>query len=84
VDEITSGLPDDSREPDEREVERRMRDPRGRVKAAHAIVSTTLGLAEKLATDSQKSGRFYARFGITEELIRRGVPVLEDPLGPER
>ena len=34
VDEITSGLPDDSREEDERQEERRLRDLRGRVRAA--------------------------------------------------
>jgi hypothetical protein len=41
--EITSGLPDDSREADERAAERRLRNLRGRVKAARAAISTTLG-----------------------------------------
>jgi hypothetical protein len=38
--EITSGLADDSREPDERAAEQRLRDPRGRMKAARATIST--------------------------------------------
>ncbi len=71
--EITSGLPDDSREVDERAAERRLRDLRGRVKAARAVVSRTPGLAETLARDWQKAARFYARFGITEEMPLHGV-----------
>jgi len=71
--EITSGLPDDSREAEEKEAERHLRDLRGRVKAARAVVSTTLGLAETLARDWQKATRFYARFEITKEQFRRGV-----------
>jgi len=71
--EITSGLPDDSKEADERAVEQRLRDLRGRVKAARAVVSTTPRLAETLAADWQKATRFYARFGITEAMFRHGV-----------
>ncbi len=71
--EITSGLPDDSREADERAAERRVRDLRGRVKAARAVVATTPGLAETLARDWQKAARFYARFGISETQFRHGV-----------
>jgi len=71
--EITSGLPDDSREADERAAERRLRDLRGRVKAARAIVAATPGLAETLTSDWQKAARFYARLGITEALCRYGV-----------
>ena len=41
--EITSGLPDDSREADERAAERTLRDLRGRVKAARAVIATTPG-----------------------------------------
>jgi len=78
--EITSGLPDDSREEDEREVERRLRDLRGRVKRARAVVSTTPGLAETLQRDRQMAARFYARFGVTEEHFRHGVPVVEREL----
>jgi hypothetical protein len=72
--EITSGLPDDSREADERAAERRLRDLRGRVKAARAASSATPGLAETLAADWQKAAHFYARFGITERMIQCGVP----------
>jgi hypothetical protein len=66
--EITSGLPDDSREADERAAERALRDLRGRVKAARAVVSMTPVLAETLQRDWQRAARFYARFGITEEI----------------
>ena len=84
--EITSGLPDDSREADERAAERRLRDLRGRVKAARALVATTPGLAETLQRDWQKAARFYARFEITETRFRHGVqspdsPSEGDPLG---
>jgi len=41
--DITSGLPDDSREADERVAERRLRELRGRVKAARAAISATPG-----------------------------------------
>ena len=68
--EITSGLPDDSREEDERQEERRLRDLRGRVKVARAVVATTPGLAETLAGDWRKAERFYARYGVTEEMFR--------------
>jgi hypothetical protein len=74
--ETTSGLPDDSREADESDVARQLRELRARVKAARAIVSTTPGLAEELSGDWQKAARFYARFGITEGLVRFGVPGL--------
>ena len=56
--ETTSGLPDDSREEDEKEGERRLRDLRGRVKTARAVVARTPGLAETLAGDWWKAGRF--------------------------
>ena len=53
--EITSGLSDDSREAEERAAERRLRDLRGRVRAARADVSRTPGLEEILASDGQKA-----------------------------
>lgn len=70
--EITGGLPDDSREEDERQEERRLRDLRGRVKHARAVVVTTPGLAEILASDWQRASGFYARFGIAEKMFRHG------------
>ena len=76
--EITSDLPDDSREEDERAAERRLRDLRGRVKVARAVVSKTPGLAEILARDWRKAAGFYARFGITEKTFREGVQYLMD------
>jgi len=72
--DITSGLPDDSRETAEKEVERRLRDLRGRVKAARAIVSSTPGLAEVIASNWRRAARFYTRNGITEKMFRHGVP----------
>jgi hypothetical protein len=73
--EITSGLPDDSLEEDERQEERRIRDLRGRVKRARAAVASTPGLAEILASDWRKAARFYARIGITESQFRLGADV---------
>jgi hypothetical protein len=77
--EITSGLPDDSREADEKQMERRLRDLRARVKFARAVVSRTPGLREILATDWKKAARFYARFGLAEAQFRRGVAPSECP-----
>ncbi len=71
--ETTSGLPDDSREADAKEVERRLRDLRGRVKRARALVATTAGLAETLARGWKEAARFYARHGITEGWFRNRV-----------
>jgi len=71
--EITSGLPDDSREADERTMARRLHDLRGRVKTARALVSTTPGLAATLKFHWRKAALFYARFGITESTFRYGV-----------
>ena len=71
--ETTSGLANDSREEDEQQI----RDLRGRVKAARAVVSKTPGLAENLAKDWQKAARFYARFGVTDAMFQNGVPVGE-------
>ncbi len=71
--EITSGLPDDSREEDERAEARRVRDLRGRVNAARAVVSGTPGLADQLAADWRRAACFHARFGITEHMFRNGV-----------
>jgi hypothetical protein len=68
--EITSGLPDDSREADERAAERRLRELRGRVKDARALMARTPGLAEMLQSDWNRAARFYARFGITEGVFR--------------
>ncbi|MGA8664799.1 MAG: hypothetical protein WB809_07030 [Thermoplasmata archaeon] len=71
--DITSGLPDDSREADERAEARQLRDLRARVKAARAVVATHPGMAEVLASDWRKAAWFYARFGITEEEFRSGA-----------
>jgi hypothetical protein len=70
-------LPDDSREADEKQVERQLRDLRARVKAARAVVATAPGLAEMLVRNWRAAARFYARFGVTESQFCRGVPVPE-------
>jgi len=49
--EIMSGRQDESREAGKRVAGRRLRDLRGRVKAARAVVSTTPGLADTLVRD---------------------------------
>jgi hypothetical protein len=72
--EITSGLPDDSREEDERATERLCRSLRGRVKRARAVVASTPGLAGALAKDWKKGARFYTQFGLTDAMFRYGVP----------
>ena len=71
--EITSGLPDDCREADERAETRRLRALRDRVKHARALVATTPGLSEILRADWKRAAGFYARFGITETAFRNGV-----------
>jgi hypothetical protein len=71
--EITSGLPDDSREADERAAARSLRDVRARVKAARALVTATPGLCDTLSRDWRRAARFYARFGISEAQFRHGV-----------
>jgi hypothetical protein len=68
----TSGLPDDSREEDERAEERRLHALRERVERARAAVSMTPGLAETLVTDWRKAAHFYTKHGITESLFRQG------------
>jgi len=71
--EITSGLPDDSREADERAAERRLRELGARVKAARAIVVATPGLAETLQRDWRKAARFYQRLDVTMAQLWQGV-----------
>ena len=70
--ETTSGLPDDSRDEDERWEERQLRDLRGRVKAARAAISAAPGAGEVLRQDRVKAAWFYARFGITEVISGMG------------
>ena len=90
--EITSGVPDDSREEDEREEARRLRDLRGRVKRARAVVATTPGLAKMLAGDRQGPARFYAKSGINEVMLWDEIPTesasssdgLVTPVGRDR
>jgi hypothetical protein len=71
--ETTSGLPDDSREADERNAARRLRELRSRVKAARAAISAAPGSGALLRADWVKAAWFYSRFGITEAMFRHGV-----------
>jgi hypothetical protein len=83
VHEITSGLADDSQVADEKQMERRLRDLRARVKLARAVVSRTPDLAEVLAADWKRAARFYTHFGVTETQFRNGVPSDGDHYGSE-
>lgn len=81
--DVTSGLPDDSREADERAAERQLRDLRGRVKVARTVVAREPRLKELLTRDDPNGARFCAQFGITSELLRSGAPgPIEDQSGP--
>jgi len=86
--DITSGLPDDSRDADEQVAARHLADLRGRVKRARAVIATTPGLGEILARDWRRAVMLYARFGVTEEWVRNGVkgPCTGDcePRGPSQ
>lgn len=73
VREITSGPPDDSQEENERPKDRRVRDLRGRVKRARAVVARAPGLAEILVIDWQEAGRFCVMREISESPFRHGV-----------
>jgi hypothetical protein len=75
--DTTSGLPDDSREADERSAERRLRDLRGRVKAARAALGAVPGATGLLRADWRREAAFYARFGISQAQFRNGVPEKE-------
>ena len=76
--DITSGLPDDSRDSDERAGARHLADLRGRVKAARAVVSQNPEMAKAIQRDWRKASWFYASWGITEEQFRKGVPYLRE------
>ncbi len=81
--EITSGLPDDSREADERAAERRVRELRGRVKAARAAISATPVAEKVLRRDWVKAARFYAHFAIPETLFWHGVRPTDTEAGED-
>ncbi|HZY92863.1 MAG TPA: hypothetical protein VFG07_08885 [Thermoplasmata archaeon] len=78
--DVTSGLPDDSRDADERRGERALRELRERVKRARAVIATTPGLSEILAADPRRAAMFYARWGISRSRLLAGVPNVPDPL----
>jgi hypothetical protein len=72
--DTTSGLPDDSREEDERQKARKLRELRARLKRARAIVARTPGLAESIRRDWKRAAQFYARLRVNEVQLRRGAP----------
>jgi hypothetical protein len=74
-----SGLPDDSREAEERAAAGTLRELGGRVKVARAVVAAKPKLAEALARDWRKAARFYARFGITSPQLRLGAAAVGTP-----
>jgi hypothetical protein len=77
--DTTSDLPDDSREADERAAERRVRDLRGRVKAARAALAATPGAAEAMGEAWRKQAGFRARHEISQAQFRRGVTATKGP-----
>jgi hypothetical protein len=72
--DITSGLPDDSREADERAAARRLADLRGRVKAARKALAAAPGAADAMRADWRREAAFLTRFGVTQAQFRHGVP----------
>ena len=75
---MTSGLPDDSRSSDDRRAASRLRDLRGRVKAARAALAAVPGGADAMAADWQKEAAFLAGWRITSEQFRHGVAELPE------
>jgi hypothetical protein len=71
--ETTAGFPDDSREADELVAARRLRDLRGRVKAARAALASHPEAQEALRGDWKREAAFLARWGITQVQFRHGV-----------
>ena len=55
-------------------MERRLRDLRGRVKAARAAIAGTPRLKELLEKDWERDVSFCARFGVIADVVRHGAP----------
>ena len=72
--DITANLADDTREADERRVERRLRDLRSRVKSVRALINADPFIQVTLATNPEKAAAFYAIHGVTSVQVRQGVP----------
>ena len=79
--EVTSGLPDDSREEDDRREEHYLREVRAQVKLARAVASTMPGLAAILQERPDRAARFYDRFGIAEAMPRYGITEVSPEAG---
>jgi hypothetical protein len=67
------------READERAAhrQRRLRDLRGRVKAARAALAAHPEAQEAIQADWRRGATFHARFGITQEPFRYGVSTVQ-------
>ncbi len=78
--DVTSGLPDDSREADEQAAARHLADLRGRVKAARAAIARAPGGAQMLLGNPTRGAWLCARFGITPEQLCHGVPAADAAL----
>jgi hypothetical protein len=75
--DITANLPDDSREEDERNMRRYLRDLRTRVKAVRAKIAADPSIAQTLASNPEKARAFYAVHHVTEAQVRHGVPNMD-------
>ena len=71
--DITSGIPDDSREADERAAARRLADLRGRGRAARRALVAAPRADEAMRADWRKEAAFLARFGVTQAQLKSGV-----------
>jgi hypothetical protein len=75
--DVVANLPDDSREEEERNIRRYLRDLRLRVKAVRALLSTNPSIGETLATNPEKARAFYAIHHVTEAQVKGGVPDMD-------
>ena len=71
--DITSGLPDDSREADERRAERELRELRGRVKAAWSALAALPGALDRMQSDPRRLAAFYHLWGIDQDRFQEGT-----------
>jgi hypothetical protein len=75
--EVTANLPDDSREEDERNMRRYLRDLRLRVKAVRAKIAADPSIGRTLASNPEKADAFYHIHHVTEAQVRHGIPDLD-------
>jgi hypothetical protein len=75
--DIVANLPDDSREEQELNMRRYLRDQRSRVKSVRAVISADPEVAQTLATNPEKARAFYAIHHVTEAQVKGGVPDMD-------